>query len=73
MKSDSKIILRTIGISEELKKTHASGEKGSDQTLKKYYSKLDRKLLDKLYNLYELDFLLFNYSIDSYFSYVTMG
>ena len=73
MKSDSKIILKTIGISEELKKTHVSGEKGSDQTLKKYYSKLDRKLLHKLYNLYELDFLLFNYEIDSYFSYVTNG
>lgn len=71
MKADSEVILNKIGIEEELQVTHVSGGKGSDQTLKEYYSQLDIKLLNQLYKLYELDFLLFNYTIDSYLPYVT--
>ena len=59
------------GINEELPESHITkGGKSSDQTLKKYYSELDKKMLERLYKIYELDFLLFNYTIDSYYKYV---
>ena len=42
----------------------------SDQTVEQYYAQLDRGLLDRLYRLYEMDFLLFNYSAHSFYGYL---
>ena len=42
----------------------------SDQTVEQYYAQLDRGLLDRLYSLYEMDFLLFNYSAHSFYGYL---
>ena len=42
----------------------------SDQTVEQYYAQLDRGLLDRLYRLYEMDFLLFNYSAHSFYTYL---
>ena len=44
--------------------------KTSDQTVEKYYGELDRKTLDRLYKMYEMDFLLFDYSPLSFYEYV---
>ena len=51
--------------------SHVTLGKGSDQTLKEYFAELDKDLLERLYKFYEMDFLLFNYTIDDYYSYVT--
>ena len=68
---DAGVILKTIKIEEELPKSHVTPGEKTDKTLKEYFAELDREILDKLYKLYEMDFLLFNYTIDDYYSYVT--
>merc|ERR1712243_34546 len=59
---DGNVILENIDIDDKLPEAHVSLGKSSDETLREYYSELDKKLLVKLYKLYEMDFLLFNYT-----------
>ena len=42
----------------------------SDQTVEEYFSELDTKTLDRLYRMYEMDFLLFDYKPDDFYGYV---
>ena len=42
----------------------------SDQTVEEYYSELDTKTIDRLYKMYEMDFLLFDYKPDDFYAYV---
>jgi len=69
--NDADVILKTIEIEETLPMSHVTLGKGSDQTLEEYFAELDKDLLERLYKFYEMDFLLFNYTIDDYYSYVT--
>ena len=70
MPEDSKEILKRIGIQQKLPFHHVTQGKTSDQTVKTYYAELDRKTLDQLYKLYEMDFLLFNYSSSSFYDFI---
>ena len=38
--------------------------------IEEYFSQLDKDTLDKLYKVYEMDFVLFNYTIDSFYPLV---
>merc|ERR1712130_359326 len=49
---------------------HKTQGKSSDLTVEKYYGELDKSTLDRLYKLYEMDFILFDYEPDSYYQYV---
>ena len=62
--------MKKIGIEDNLPTSHVSNGKSTEKTLEEFYSELDRDLLERLYKLYEMDFLLFDYTIDSYYSYV---
>ena len=70
MDADSKEILSMIEVDEKLSHSHMTRGKSSDQTAEKYYSQLDVKTLDRLYKLYEMDFILFDFSPDKYYNYV---
>ena len=69
MPEDSKEILKRIGVQQKLP-FHVTQGKTSDQTVKAYYAELDRKTLDQLYKIYEMDFLLFNYSSSSFYDFI---
>ena len=70
MQEDSKEILKRIEVEKELPFTHVTRGKTSDQTVEKYYAELDTVTLDRLYKLYEMDFLLFDFSPDDFYAYV---
>ena len=38
--------------------------------IEEYFSQLDKDTLDKLYKVYEMDFVLFNYTIDAFYPLV---
>jgi len=70
IEEDADFILKNIGIDDNVPNSHVSNGKSTEKTLKEFYSELDRDLLERLYKLYEMDFLLFDYSINNYYSYV---
>jgi len=70
LQEDSKEILRRLKVKKQLPFTHVTQGKTSDQTVEKYYGELDRETLDRLYKMYEMDFLLFDYSPLSFYKYV---
>ena len=41
-----------------------------DNTVSRNYATISKELLDELFNIYKFDFLLFNYTMDRYTSYV---
>ena len=51
--------------------SHVTQGNTSDTTVARYYSMIDRASLDRLYTIYRLDFLLFNYTADQYYAYVS--
>ena len=70
MTEDSEEILRRIGIGNyQLPFTHVTGNQTSDKMVEQFYSQLDLHILHKLYELYEMDFLLFGYSPDTFYKY----
>ena len=70
MSDDSKEILKRIGVEQQLPYLHITRNESSDKTAEKFYAELDLNTLDKLYKMYELDFILFDFSADEYYSYV---
>ena len=58
-------ILKRLKLKTNLTKFHVT-KGGTDKKVHQYFSKLDKDLLNKLYNVYKLDFEFFGYSIDEY-------
>ena len=58
-------ILKRIGLRTNLTKFHVT-KGGTDKKTHQYFSQLDRDLLNKLYNVYKLDFDFFGYSFDEH-------
>ena len=67
---DSKEILKNIGLDDRFPKTNVINNKSSDMEIEEYFSQLDKDTLDKLYKVYEMDFVLFNYTIDAFYPLV---
>ena len=67
---DSKEILKNIGLEDRFPKTNVINNKSSDMEIEEYFSQLDKDTLDKLYKVYEMDFVLFNYTIDAFYPLV---
>jgi len=67
---DSKEILKNIGLEDRFPKTNVINNKSSDMEIEEYFSQLDKETLDKLYKVYEMDFVLFNYTIDAFYPLV---
>ena len=67
---DSKEILKNIGLEDRFPKTNVVNNKSSDMEIEEYFSQLDKETLDKLYKVYEMDFVLFNYTIDAFYPLV---
>ena len=75
--SDSQYILQTIGLNTQLPVSHQTGASHTRSLTAQYYSQignsnvyqniynhffiLEEKLLEKLYNIYKFDFILFNF------------
>ena len=70
MKEDSEKIRKKIGVKRSLPLDHVQPSGNSKTKIHKFYSDFDKKLLDKLYNIYEMDFILFGYSPDEYYEIV---
>jgi len=67
---DSDLIFKTLELSARLPKSHVTQGITTDNTVSSYYSTISKDLLEKLYNIYKFDFLLFNYTMNGYASYV---
>jgi len=70
MPEDSREILKRIGVKKQLPFAHVTQGKTSDQTVENFCAELDTATLDRLYKLYEMDFLLFNFSPDRFYKLV---
>ena len=68
MEEDSKAILTKLGLNSSLTVANAQAEGNSGAKIKEFFADLDRELLEKLYKLYEMDFVLFGYSPHEYYS-----
>lgn len=59
---DSKFILEQAGIQLQMNETHNSSSGDSSTSLaRKYFSNLPKKMVDKLYEMYKIDFEMFHY------------
>ena len=67
---DSAYILKAIGVPGRLGVSHTTQGNKTENTVASFFSTLDGNLLDQLYQIYKPDFLLFNYTMDSYRNYV---
>ena len=70
---DSEQIFKSMEVSAQLPRSHITQGNTTDNTVAGYYSAISKDLLDKLWNIYKFDFLLFNYTVDDYTSYVKNG
>jgi chondroitin 4-sulfotransferase 11 len=67
---DSDQIFKSMAVSAQLPRSHVTQGRTTDNTVATYYSQISKDLLDKLYNIYKFDFLLFNYNGVEYQDYV---
>ena len=74
---DSDRIFKTLELSAKLPKSHVTQRQyclqtilSQDNTVSRNYATISKELLDELFNIYKFDFLLFNYTMDRYTSYV---
>ena len=67
---DSKQIFKSMKVSARLPRSHTTQGNTTDNTVASYYSTISKDLLDKLLDIYKFDFLLFDYTVDEYESYV---
>ena len=58
-------ILKRLGFRTNLTKFHVT-KGGTKKKTHQYFSQLNKDLLNKLYNVYKLDFVFFGYSFDEY-------
>ena len=70
MAEDSEAILNKIGVNRALPTVNAVKEGHSSGKIEEFYSSFDKDLMEKLYKIYEMDFILFGYSPDEYFKVV---
>ena len=70
MAADSVEILKRIGVNTQLPFHHMTQGKTSDKTVDVYYADFDRNTLEKLFQLYKMDFLLFGYTPDYFYNLV---
>ena len=61
LEEDSQRILSRLSLNQTLVHDHPTGGGSSDNKLVEYYTEVSPELMDKLYKLYEMDFILFNY------------
>ena len=68
MAADSGEILKRIGVNNQLPFHHMTQGKTSDKTVDTYYADIERDTLEKLFQLYKMDFLLFGYTPDYFYN-----
>ena len=68
MADDSVEILKRIGVLRQLPFHHMTQGKTSDKTVDTYYADIERSTMEKLYQLYRMDFLLFGYTPDYFYN-----
>ena len=68
---DSEQIFKSINVSDSLPRNHITQGNTTDSTVSSYYSTISHDLLDKLVEIYKFDFLLFNYTVDEYYQFVS--
>ena len=70
MAEDSVEILKRIGVSGQLPFHHRTQGKTSDKTVDTYYADIELGTMEKLFQLYRMDFLLFGYTPDYFYNLV---
>ena len=70
MAEDSPEILKRIGVSRQLPFHHMTQGKTSDKTVDTYYADIELSTMEKLFQLYRMDFLLFGYTPDYFYNLV---
>ena len=70
MTEDSVEILKRIGVSRQLPFHHMTQGKTSDKTVDTYYADIELSTMEKLFQLYRMDFLLFGYTPDYFYNLV---
>ena len=70
MAEDSPEILKRIGVSRQLPFHHMTQGKTSDKTVDMYYADIELSTMEKLFQLYRMDFLLFGYTPDYFYKLV---
>jgi len=70
MNADSEPILKHLQIEKPLEVNHVTHGGSTDNYLQEFYSEVSKQQLDKLYKLYEMDFVLFDYNPDSFYELV---
>ena len=70
MDEDSEPILKHLQINKKLAVQHVTHGGSSDNYVEEFYSQITKEQLDKLYKLFEMDFVLFDYSPESFYAFV---
>lgn len=72
LEDDQKYLIKLARLEDNIKPEwkHLTKGQQTSQVIKKYYSKIPKELLLKLYDKYRLDFEMFGYTIDKYLDYV---
>ena len=68
---DSEQIFKSISVSDSLPREHITQGNTTDNTVSSYHSTISLDLLDQLLEIYKFDFLLFNYTVDEYYQFVS--
>ena len=69
---DAKFIMEKVGINDPKivleDKVHAGSRKQTDEMAKKLFTHLPNEMIEKLYDLYKIDFEMFDYEYKQYIS-----